>query len=76
MIPKDVVIEKLKTNCEVTYNSNMLFHYGQSILKPVPCPTLRVWRNSLSSQPSELNSPRFIAITWMVTRVPFEEELK
>lgn len=34
LIPKDVVIEKLKTECEVTYNSDaLLFNFGQSTLK-------------------------------------------
>ena len=54
MIPKDVVIEKLKTNCEVTYNSDaLLFHYGQSVLKPGSMPNIKSMAQALIQAASD-----------------------
>ena len=54
MIPKDVVIEKLKTNCEVTYNSDaLLFHYGQSVVKPGSMPNIKSMAEALIQAASD-----------------------
>ena len=54
MIPKDVVIEKLKTNCEVTYNSDaLLFHFGQSVLKPGSMPNIKSMAQALIQAASD-----------------------
>jgi len=48
LVPKDVVIEKLKTECQVTYNSDaLLFHFGQSVLKPDSTPNLKSMAEAL-----------------------------
>lgn len=48
LIPKDVVIEKLKTECQVTYNSDaLLFHYGKAELKPESLPNLKSMAEAL-----------------------------
>jgi outer membrane protein OmpA-like peptidoglycan-associated protein len=49
LIPKDVVIEKLKTECQVTYNSDaLLFHFGQSMLKSDSMPNLKSMAEALA----------------------------
>ncbi|MFH0958505.1 MAG: OmpA family protein [Pseudomonadota bacterium] len=48
LIPKDVVIEKLKTECQVTYSSDaLLFHFGQSVLKSDSMPNLKSMAEAL-----------------------------
>ena len=42
LIPKDVIIEKLETECEYTFQSDtLLFHYGRAELKPESYPNLK-----------------------------------
>ncbi|MGO8821158.1 MAG: OmpA family protein [Desulfomonilaceae bacterium] len=42
LVPKDVVIQKLKTDCQVTYSSDaLLFHYGRAELKTESYPNLK-----------------------------------
>jgi outer membrane protein OmpA-like peptidoglycan-associated protein len=53
IIPKDVVIEKLKTDCQVTYNSDaLLFHFGQSTLKSESLPNLKSMAEALKEAPN------------------------
>jgi outer membrane protein OmpA-like peptidoglycan-associated protein len=48
LVPKDVVIEKLKTECQVSYGSDaLLFHFGQSVLKPDFMPNLKSMAEAL-----------------------------
>ena len=56
MIPKDVVIGKLKTECEGTYNSDaLLFNFGQSTLKSDSMQNLKSLAKLSSRPPVTLN---------------------
>lgn len=48
LIPKDVIIEKLKTEGQFTFQSDaLLFHYGKAELKPESSPQLKIIAASL-----------------------------
>jgi outer membrane protein OmpA-like peptidoglycan-associated protein len=54
LVPKDVVIEKLKTEGQVTYESDaLLFHFGQSVLKPDSMPNLKSMAEALIQAASD-----------------------
>lgn len=53
LVPKDVVIEKLKTEGQVTYSSDaLLFHFGQSTLKSESMPNLKSMAEALKEASS------------------------
>ena len=48
LIPKDVIIEKLKTEGQVTYNSDaLLFHFGQATIRSESMPNLQSMAEAL-----------------------------
>lgn len=54
LIPKDVVIQKLKTDCQVTYSSDaLLFHYGRAELKTESYPNLKSMAEALIAAASD-----------------------
>ncbi len=54
LIPKDVVIQKLKTDCQVTYSSDaLLFHYGRAELKAESYPNLKSMAEAIMTAASD-----------------------
>jgi outer membrane protein OmpA-like peptidoglycan-associated protein len=54
LIPKDVVIQKLKADCQVTYSSDaLLFHYGRAELKSDSYPNLKSMAEALIAAASD-----------------------
>lgn len=54
LVPKDVIIEKLKTEGQVTYEGDaLLFHFGQSVLKADSMPNLKSMAEALIQAASD-----------------------